>query len=155
MHLGRVSHQRGRMIEQRARAEWKGDLKSGRGSLRSGSIEAPYSFASRFQSGDGATPEELIGAAHAGCFSMALSLVLGEHGYTPDTIRTTATVRLDADELAITQIALETEASVPGIEENEFREIAKAAKENCPVSKALAGVDIELKAARLTAAERA
>ena len=143
------------MIEQQARAEWRGDLKSGRGSLRSGSIEAPYSFASRFQNGAGATPEELIGAAHAGCFSMALSLALGERGYVPETIRTTATVLLDADKLAITRIGLDTEAAVPGIDEEEFREIAEAAKESCPVSKALAGVDIELKTARLTAAERA
>jgi lipoyl-dependent peroxiredoxin len=143
------------MIEQRARAEWTGDLESGHGSIRTGGVESSYSFASRFQGGEGVTPEELIGAAHAGCFSMALSLVLGELGHTPDSIRTTATVRLDAERLAITRIVLDTEAVVAGIGQDEFREIADAARDNCPVSKALAGVEIELEAALLTAAQPA
>lgn len=138
------------MIEQRAEAAWTGTLKEGRGTLRSEHIDAPYSFASRFESGPGMSPEELIGAAHAGCFSMALSLVLGEHGYEPDEIRTSATVRLDADELRITGVTLETEAQVPGLgDQEEFRKIAEAAKDNCPVSKALAGAEIVLSAARL------
>jgi lipoyl-dependent peroxiredoxin len=143
------------MIEQQARAEWTGDLKSGRGSNRSGSVESRYSFASRFQGGEGVTPEELIGAAHAGCFSMALALVLGELGHTADSIRTTATVRLDQERLAITRIVLATEAVVAGIGQDEFREIAETARDNCPVSRALAGVEIELEAALLTAAQPA
>lgn len=142
------------MIEQQSTAEWSGNLKSGRGSIRAGKFVGPYSFASRFEGREGVTPEQLIGAAHAGCFSMALSLVLGEHGYTPDAIQTTATVQLDPDQLAITRITLETEAAIPAIEEGEFREIAEAARNGCPVSKALAGVEIELNARLLTSAER-
>ena len=137
------------MIEQQAKAEWKGGLKGGEGRVQAGSIEAPYSFASRFEGGEGSTPEELIGAAHAGCFSMALSLMLGEEGHEPESIRTTATVALDPDKLAIVRIDLETEAEVPGLDEAGFRRIAGNAKENCPVSKALAAVPVELKSARL------
>lgn len=138
------------MIERRAEAAWTGGLKDGNGTLRSEHLDAPYSFPSRFENGAGASPEELIGAAHAGCFSMALALVLGEHGYDPGEIRTSATVRLDTGELRITGVALETEAEVPGLgDQEEFQKIAEAAKENCPVSKALAGVEIDLASARL------
>lgn len=138
------------MIERRAEARWTGSLKDGEGSLRSDHLDFPYSFASRFEDGADASPEELIGAAHAGCFSMALSLILGENGHVPDEIRTSATVRLDGEELQITGVTLETEATVPGLDdEEEFRKIAEAAKENCPVSKALAGVEIDLASARL------
>ena len=143
------------MIEQQARAEWSGDLKTGHGSIQSRSIQAPYTFASRFHGGEGATPEELIGAAHAGCFSMAFSLVLGELGHKPASIRTTATVRLDPASLTITTISLETEGDVPGIAAEEFREAAETARRNCPVSKALAGVEIELGPVRLKAVEHA
>jgi osmotically inducible protein OsmC len=138
------------MSEQRAQAVWKGGLKQGEGSFRSGKIEGDYSFASRFEGAAGSTPEQLIGAAHAACFSMALSLFLEQQGHTPDAIRTTATVHLDPKQLAITQIDLETEAEVPGLAESAFPALAEQAKENCPVSKALAGVQILLKSARLT-----
>jgi osmotically inducible protein OsmC len=137
------------MIRQQARAEWNGGLKQGGGTFQAGTIEGRYSFASRFEGGPGGTPEGLIGAAHAGCFSMALSLILGEHGHTPDAIRTTATVELDPKQLAITRIELATEAEVPGLGEAEFRRLAELAKDNCPVSKALAGTRIVLASARL------
>ena len=138
------------MIKQQAQAVWRGGLKDGSGSFSSGTIEGNYSFASRFEGGKGSTPEELIGAAQASCFSMALSLVLGERGNPPESIRTTATVTLNPKQLAITQIELETEGDVAGIDEGEFRQAAEQAKENCPVSKALAGVQLLLKSATLT-----
>ena len=137
------------MIKQKAQAVWRGGLKDGRGSFRSGTIEGEYSFASSFEGGKGSSPEGLIGAAHAGCFSMALSLFLGEHGHKAEAIRTTATVELDPQQLAITRIELETEAEVAGLDEAGFRDIAEQAKKNCPVSKALDGVQIVLKSARL------
>jgi osmotically inducible protein OsmC len=96
-----------------------------------------------------AVPEELIGAAHASCFSMALSLFLGGHGHTPDTIETTATVYLDPQRLVIARIELETEAEVRSLSDSVFQECAEQAKKNCPVSKALSGVEILLKSAKL------
>ncbi len=130
-------------------AEWKGTLKEGSGTMKlgSGAYEGPYTFASRFGSGKGTNPEELVGAAHAGCYSMFLAALLTEAGFPPQSIRTTATVHLD-DGPTITRIELATEASVPGLEEPAFRSLAEAAKKNCPVSKALAGPQITL-AARL------
>ena len=129
-------------------ARWQGPLKNGQGTMKlgSGTFEGPYSFPSRFESGQGTNPEELIAAAHAGCFSMAFSLFLGNAGYTPTRIDTTAKVHLEpaGGGFAITRIELETEAEVPGIDPNAFQEQAKAAKENCPVSKALAGTQISL-----------
>ena len=143
------------MITQQSQAIWRGGLKDGSGTFRSGSLEAGYSFKSRFEGGPGATPEGLIGAAHAGCFSMALSLILGEMGKSPRTIRTTATVTLDPKQLIITRSELETEAEVPGMSESEFRQAADKAKANCPVSKVLAGAEIVLKSARLAQAAAA
>ena len=137
------------MITRTARARWNGPLKSGDGTLRFDGFEGPYSFASRFAQGEGTNPEALIGAAHAGCYSMALSLLLGEAGYEPTAIETTATVHLDPDALALTKIELETEADVPGLAPDAFHATAEKAKAACPVSKALAGVEIVLKAARL------
>ncbi|MFO1428668.1 MAG: OsmC family protein [Candidatus Competibacteraceae bacterium] len=131
-------------------ARWQGPLKNGQGTMKlgSGAYEGSYSFPSRFESGQGTNPEELIAAAHAGCFSMAFSLFLGNAGYTPTRIDTTAKVHLEPSGggFAITRIELETEAEVPGIDPNAFQEQAKAAKENCPVSKALAGTQISLTA---------
>jgi osmotically inducible protein OsmC len=137
------------MIRQQSQAVWRGGLKDGKGTFRSGTLEGNYSFASRFEGGAGSTPEGLIGAAHAGCFSMALSLFLGEMGRTAEAIRTTATVILDPKQLAITRIELETEAEVPGMSESEFRSAAEKAKQNCPVSKVLAGAEIVLLSAKL------
>ncbi len=134
-----------------AQARWEGSLQSGKGSVKvaSGRLDAPYSFDSRFQEGPGTNPEELIGAAHAGCFSMALSHILGEAGYTPDWIETRAEVAVEkeGEGFSITRIALDCRAQVPGIDEKTFLEKAEAAKAGCPVSRALAGTRIELKAA--------
>ncbi len=140
------------MIKQQAQAVWHGRIKDGSGTFQSGSIEGEYSFSSRFEGGEGSTPEQLIGAAHASCFSMALSLFLTEQGHTPEAIRTVATVNLDPEQLAITRIDLETEADVSGLNEAKFRELAEKAKANCPVSKALGAVQIVLKSAGLSRA---
>ncbi len=117
--------------------------------LGSSAFEGDYSFQSRFEDGAGTNPEELIGAAHAGCFSMALSNMLAQAGHPPERVHTTANVHLgqEGDAPAITRVELNTEATVPGLSEDEFQQHARAAKENCPVSKALAGgPDIALNA---------
>jgi lipoyl-dependent peroxiredoxin len=121
-------------------AEWKGTLKEGSGTMRlgSGAWEGPYTFASRFESAAGTNPEELIGAAQAGCFSMFLAALLTEAGFPPQSIRTRAAVHLESGP-TIARIELTTEATVPGIDEKAFLVHAEAAKRNCPVSKALAG----------------
>jgi len=116
--------------------------------LGSGAFEGQYSFSSRFENGTGTNPEELLGAAHAGCFSMALAATLGGAGFEPQSVRTTAKVHLIKNEggFVIPTIDLETEAQVPGIDAAKFQELAETAKKNCPVSKALAGVEIKLTA---------
>ncbi len=130
-------------IERSAKAVWEGSLREGNGtfSVPSGTFQnVPYTFLSRFEQGRGSNPEELIAAAHAACFSMALSKVLMDKGVTPDAIATTATVTMEKrnEGFAITMIHLETEGSVDGISAAEFREAAEAAKDGCPVSKLLA-----------------
>lgn len=117
--------------------------------LRSGAFEGAYSFTSRFEDGKGTNPEELIGAAHAGCFSMALSHILAEAGFTPTRVATQAKVKMDkiGDGFKIVRIELDTESEVPGIDEATFLEHAQAAKTGCPVSQALASVEIILNAA--------
>jgi osmotically inducible protein OsmC len=112
----------------------------------SGAFEGEYSFGSRFEDGSGTNPEELIGAAHAGCFSMALANELAEAGYDPDRVDTEAAVNLDAESLEINHVKLSLEATIPDIDPETFQEFAAGAKENCPVSKALAGVEITLSA---------
>lgn len=139
------------MAVQHAHAEWNGSLREGAGKMRlgTGAFEGSFTFASRFETGPGTNPEELIGAAHAGCFSMALSAALGRAGHTPTSIRTSAAVHLGTVNggPAITQIDLETEGVVPGIDADTFRQFAEDAKKNCPVSRALAGVaTVNLKA---------
>jgi osmotically inducible protein OsmC len=128
-------------------AEWKGSLKEGAGTLKlaSGAYEGPYTYASRFESAEGTNPEELIGAAHAGCFSMFLAALLTNAGFVPTWIHTTATVHLGAGP-TITLIELKTEAEVPHIAEAEFLERAQLAKKNCPISKALAATETTLSA---------
>ena len=138
-------------------ALWEGNLRDGSGTMKlgSGAFEGSYSFVSRFESGPGTNPEELIAAAHAGCFSMALSNGLSQAGFTPTSIATSATVHLDrvADGFGITKIDLDTVGTVPGIDDAKFQEVAAAAKAGCPVSKALAASgDHVVGAARLTAA---
>ena len=127
-----------------ANAEWKGSLKDGNGTIKvqSGAFDGKYSFGTRFEGEPGTNPEELIAAAHAGCFSMALSAGLGKAGYTPTSIRTKASVKFEkvGDGFAITKIELECEADIPDIDEGTFLEHANSAKQNCPISKALAAV---------------
>ncbi|HSH26849.1 MAG TPA: OsmC family protein [Wenzhouxiangella sp.] len=138
------------MAIRKANANWQGDLKSGKGrmALASGAWEGQYSFSSRFEEGTGSNPEELIAAAHAGCFSMALSNILAEAGHTPDSVSTEAKVHLEFgdDGPSIPRIELVTEAVVPGLSEDEFHKHAEAAKEGCPVSKVLAGAEVSLDA---------
>lgn len=127
----------------KANAEWRGDLRSGAGTFTAGdSISGEYSFKSRFEDGPGANPEQLIAAAHAACFSMALSAALGDAGTPAESVKTDATVTLRFVDGAptITSIALVTVGTVPGIDEAAFQAAAQGAKEGCPVSRALAGV---------------
>ena len=136
------------MATRTGTAVWEGTLKEGKGSLKlgSGAYEGSYSFASRFESGTGTNPEELIGAAEAACYSMALAANLGKAGHTPKRISTTANVKLEqaGGGFKITTIDLRTEADVPGIDETKFREQAELTKKTCPVSVALAGTQINL-----------
>jgi len=138
------------MPSRTSEAEWKGGLKDGQGKMKlgSGAYEGSYSFPSRFESGQGTNPEELIAAAHAGCFSMALSAGLGKSGFTPNSIKTKATVHLNkaGEGFAIDKIDLETDADIPNIDEATFQKEAESAKKNCPVSKVLSGAEITLKA---------
>ena len=138
------------MPTRSADATWTDNLSDGDGTmtLESGAYEGTYSFRSRFEDGAGSNPEELIAAAHAGCYSMALSNVLDEAGYDPEAVDTTAdvTLRMVDEEPTITGIHLNTEATVPDIDDDTFQEHAEAAKEGCPVSKALAGTEITLDA---------
>jgi osmotically inducible protein OsmC len=138
------------MVTRTSTAEWRGPVPGGEGSVRlgSGAFEGSYSFASRFEDGVGTNPEELLGAAHAACFSMALSLILGGAGFPPDRIKTSAVVEIRKSEggFAIPTIKLTTRADVPGMDEATFIGHAETAKRECPVSKALAGVEISLDA---------
>lgn len=138
------------MPTRKAKATWNGDLKNGKGqmSFGSGAYEGTYSFKSRFEDGTGTNPEELIGAAHAGCYSMALSADLAEAGYAPESVQTNANVKLEIvdGDPAITTIELNVKANIPDIDEDTFQEHAEGAKKNCPVSKALSGVNIVLNA---------
>jgi osmotically inducible protein OsmC len=143
------------MPTRNAEAVWEGDLKSGKGSiaLGSGAYRGAYSFQSRFESGAGTNPEELIAAAHAGCFSMALSHALAQAGHPPTRVHTTAKVHLQqaGGGFSIPRIDLVTEAVVPGLDEAGFRKQAEEAKKNCPVSKLLAAAEITLDARLVTA----
>lgn len=138
------------MPVRKARGIWQGDLKSGRGtvSVDSGALDAhAYSFSSRFESGEGTNPDELLGAAHAGCFSMQLAHILAQDGHEAKRIDTEARVSLGTEGGAhVEHIELVTEGEVAGIDEATFRDYAERAKEGCAISKALASVDIRLQA---------
>ena len=139
------------MINKTATAHWTGSLKEGKGqiSTESGALSTqPYGFNTRFEDKPGTNPEELIGAAHAGCFSMAFSMILGDYDAVADAIDTKATVSLEKQDagFAITKIHLDMTATIPGISESDFKEAAKTAKDNCPVCKVLAGADITMDA---------
>jgi osmotically inducible protein OsmC len=137
------------MIDRKAEARWEGDLKEGKGSLKlgSGTFEGKYSLGTRFESAPGSNPEELLGAAEAGCFSMALSLGLTKAGHPPTSIETTAVVHLDkvGEGFSITGIDLTTRGKVPGLSADEFQRLAEDARKNCIVSRALS-VPIRLQA---------
>ncbi len=138
------------MPVRKAEAEWKGNLPEGSGRMAfgGGAFQGAYSFKSRFEEGTGTNPEELIAAAHAGCFSMALSNELAKAGHTPESVRTTAKVYLEKVDggFGITRIHLETEGRVPGLDADTFKQFAQSAKQNCPVSKVLTGADISVDA---------
>src|ERR1700704_3051993 len=138
------------MPVRKAEAEWRGTLREGSGRIKveSGAFEGNYSFGSRFENAQGTNPEELLGAAHAGCFSMALAAGLTKAGLKPTRVATTASVTIDkvGDAFAITKIELDCQATVPGIDDAAFQKEANGAKENCPLSKALKSVPITLKA---------
>jgi osmotically inducible protein OsmC len=138
------------MPKRTAQAEWSGDLPGGKGRMEfgGGAFEGQYSYGSRFEEGEGTNPEELIAAAHAGCFSMQLAGVLGAAGHVPDSVRTTAKISLDkeGEGFSITRSELETEVEVGGLEDEEFQRHATEAKEICPVSRALGAIEIGLQA---------
>jgi osmotically inducible protein OsmC len=138
------------MAIRTSKAQWDGNLQQGRGtmSLGNGAWSGPYSFQSRFEEGAGTNPEELIAAAHAGCFSMAFANALAKKGFEPKRVSTTANVHLTKGEagFSISTVELKTEADVPGIDPATFQAVAEEAKKGCPVSKALAGTEIKLDA---------
>ena len=138
------------MPVRNADATWNGNLKEGQGNVKlgSGAFEGKYSFGSRFENGPGTNPEELIAAAHAGCYSMALAAGLGKAGLNPQRVHTTASVSIDkvGEGFKITKIRLVTEAKVPGVDPKQFQEIAEKTKSGCPVSQALSATPIELEA---------
>lgn len=139
------------MAVRTAQAAWDGTLREGKGrfEVESGAVQGAFSFGTRFEEEPGSNPEELIGAAHAGCFSMALSGDLEKAGYTPRWVRTTARVHIEKGDagFGITGIDLESEVRAEGLDDAEFQRIAEGTRQNCPVSKALASVPINLKAA--------
>ncbi|MCH8092987.1 MAG: OsmC family peroxiredoxin [Chloroflexi bacterium] len=136
------------MLVRRASATWHGSIGEGHGHMEFGDFEGSYSVASRFEDGEGTNPEELLGAAHAGCFSMALSSNLSAAGHPPKSVETSAQVHIDKLEAGwtVTRVHLVTKAEVAGLEAEAFQEFAEDAKANCPISRALAGVEITLEA---------
>ncbi len=138
------------MSVRTAESKWEGTLKEGQGKMKfgSGAFDGAYSFASRFEEGEGTNPEELIGAAHSGCFSMFLAALLSKEGFSPTSVVTKAKVHLGKvnDAPTITKIELDCEAVVPGLDETVFNEKAEAAKNGCPISTAYAGQEIVLTA---------
>ncbi len=135
------------MATRQATAKWNGTLKDGDGVMKYGAFEGPFTFASRFEEGKGTNPEELVGAAHAGCFSMFLSALISGDNMTPTSVRTTASVHLGEDNgPKIVRIDLDCEAVVPGLDEDKFAGYAQTAKEKCPISRLFAGTEIHLSA---------
>ena len=135
------------MAIRKATARWNGTLKDGNGKMKYGDIEGPFTFASRFEEGKGTNPEEFVGAAHSGCFSMFLAALLSGDKFAPVSIQTTASVHLgDEDGPKITSIDLDCEAEVPGLDADKFAQYAQTAKEKCPISRLFAGTKINLSA---------
>lgn len=135
------------MSTRKATAKWLGTLKEGNGVMKYGAVEGPFTFASRFENGKGTNPEELVGAAQAGCFSMFLSALISNENLTPTSIETAASVHLgDEDGPKITSIDLDCQAVVPGLDKAKFDELAQTAKQKCPISRLFTGTQINLKA---------
>ena len=143
------------MGQQQASAKWNGNLKEGNGtmSIPKGNYNGPYTFALRFETGEGTNPEELVGAAQAGCFSMFLAAQITESGFQPNNVDTKATVTLDKDDTGpkITEIQLNCNADVPGLSEEKFQELVQVSKTNCPISRLYAGTSISVTAKLSTA----
>ncbi len=139
------------MTTRTANAKWTGTLKEGKGVMKYGAIEGPFTFASRFEEGEGTNPEELVGAAHAGCYSMFLSALISKEGLTPTRVETTASVHLgNEDGPKITHIDLVCEAEVPGLSAEKLAELAATAKAKCPISRLFSGATINLEAKLLS-----
>jgi osmotically inducible protein OsmC len=136
------------MSVRKASAVWKGTLREGKGTMHFSNYSGPYTYVSRFENGEGTNPEELIGAAHAGCFSMFLSALISGEKLEPESIRTTATVHLENDDTGpvISRIELETQVKCEGLSMSKFNELSMAAKAKCPVSRLYSSADITLKA---------
>lgn len=134
-----------------AKSTWNGTLKDGKGTMNFSNYSGPYTFASRFEEGDGTNPEELVGAAHSGCYSMFLSALIAGEGLNPDTIETTAKVHLGKDEVGplVTNIELICQVKCDGLSQEKFEELAAAAKAKCPISRLVAAADIQLTASLL------
>lgn len=132
------------MSVQVANALWEGTLKTGKGVMKYGDVVSPFTFASRFEDGDATNPEELIGAAHSGCFSMFLAALLSEKGLTP-TVQTQAKVHLgDEDGPKITHIELSSQVTAEGLTDDDLQQLGKVAKENCPISRLVQGAEVSL-----------
>jgi osmotically inducible protein OsmC len=136
------------MSKRNATAKWNGTLKDGAGTMKFSDFSGPYTYASRFEEGKGTNPEELVGAAHAGCFSMFLAALIAAEELSPESVETKATVHLDKDDVGpvISTIELDCQVKCQGLSEEKFKELAAAAKEKCPVSRLVAAADIKLNA---------
>jgi osmotically inducible protein OsmC len=135
------------MATSKATAKWNGTLKEGTGVMKYGQVEGPFTFASRFEEGEGTNPEELVGAAHSGCFSMFLAAILSQDGFKPNSIETSASVHLGEDDgPKITRIDLDCNADVPGLDDAKFAQYTQTAKEKCPISRLFSGTEINLSA---------
>jgi osmotically inducible protein OsmC len=139
------------MAIRTAKAKWNGNLREGKGVMNFSNYNGPYTFASRFETGEGTNPEELVGAAQAGCYSMFLSALISGEKLTPESIETTATVHLGSDDTGplITTIELDTKVKCPGLSQGKFNELAQAAKVKCPISRLYQGTEVKLTATLL------
>jgi lipoyl-dependent peroxiredoxin len=136
------------MSVRKAKSEWKGTLKDGKGTMNFSNYSGPFTFKSRFEESSGTNPEELVGAAHSGCYSMFLAALISGEGLTPENVETTAKVHLGKDDKGpkITTIELDSHVKCPGLSQEKFEELAAAAKEGCPISRLVAAADIKLTA---------
>jgi osmotically inducible protein OsmC len=136
------------MSIRKAKSQWNGTLKDGKGTMNFSNYSGPYTFKSRFEEGTGTNPEELVGAAHSGCYSMFLAALISGEGFTPESVETTAKVHLGKDETGpvITTIELECQVTCEGLSQEKFKELAAAAKVGCPISRLVAAADIKLSA---------